>query len=39
MNKLLRNLENFINNKDDIDPLIKMPVIHYQFESIHPFYD
>ena len=38
--RLLTNLENFINNfNDDIDPLIKMPVIHYQFESIHPFYD
>jgi Fic family protein len=36
----LRNLENFINNqKDDIDPLIKAGVIHYQFESIHPFHD
>jgi len=38
--KLLTNLEKFINDFwDDIDPLIKMPVIHYQFESIHPFYD
>jgi Fic family protein len=38
--KLLLNLEKFLNNfDDDIDPLIKMPVIHYQFESIHPFYD
>ena len=24
---------------DDVDPLIKMAVIHHQFESIHPFYD
>ena len=36
----LKNLEDFINNfDDDIDPLIKAWVIHYQFESIHPFYD
>jgi len=37
---LLKNLENYINDDlDDIDPLIKLAVIHYQFESIHPFYD
>ena len=37
---LLKNLEVFLNNHDDdINALIKMPVIHYQFESIHPFYD
>ncbi|MBC8527760.1 MAG: Fic family protein [Candidatus Cloacimonetes bacterium] len=37
--QLLKNLENYINANYDIDPLIKMAVIHYQFESIHPFYD
>lgn len=38
---LMGNLEKFINDNDfsDLDPLIKMAVIHYQFESIHPFYD
>lgn len=37
---LLKNLEDYINNdNDEIDPLIKMALIHYQFESIHPFYD
>ena len=37
----MSNLEKYINNPDleDIDPLIKMAVIHFQFESIHPFYD
>jgi Fic family protein len=39
--RLMANLEQFINNDSlsDIDPLVKMAVIHYQFESIHPFYD
>ncbi|SFV75029.1 MloA protein, putative [hydrothermal vent metagenome] len=37
--ELLDNLEQYINNEDEVDPLIKMAVIHYQFESIHPFYD
>lgn len=36
---LLRNLEEYINIDDEIDPLIKLAIIHYQFESIHPFYD
>jgi Fic family protein len=36
---LLSDLENRIHKKDTIDPLVKMPVIHLQFESIHPFYD
>jgi Fic family protein len=37
--QLLKNLEDYINRNDDLDPLIKMAIIHYQFESIHPFYD
>lgn len=38
---LMNNLEKFINDDTlcDWDPLTKMVVIHYQFESIHPFYD
>lgn len=37
----MTNLEKFINDNDlcDWDPLVKMAVIHHQFESIHPFYD
>lgn len=37
----MNNLESFINddNMCDCDPLIKMAIIHHQFESIHPFYD
>lgn len=38
--ELLSNLEKYINeDHNDVDPLIKLAVIHYQFESIHPFYD
>ncbi len=38
---LMRDLERFINDRDlfAADPLIKMALIHHQFESIHPFYD
>ncbi len=36
---LLGNWEQFIHAKDNIDPLIKMAVSHYQFEAIHPFHD
>lgn len=38
---LMGNLEQFVNDDDlcDWDPLVKMAVIHHQFESIHPFYD
>ena len=35
----LKNLEDFIHADDSIDPIIKQAVIHYQFESIHPFSD
>ena len=38
---LMANLERYINDAEmqDCDPLIKMAIIHFQFESIHPFYD
>lgn len=37
---LMRGLEDFINSsRSDADPLIRMALIHHQFESIHPFYD
>lgn len=35
----LANLERFIHAQDDLDPLVKMAVMHYQFEAIHPFED
>lgn len=38
---LMADLLRYINEDDvqNIDPLIKMAIIHFQFESIHPFYD
>jgi Fic family protein len=39
--RLMQNLENYINDDalSDVDPLVKIAIIHHQFESIHPFYD
>ena len=39
--RLMAELERFINDGAlfDTDPLVKMALIHHQFESIHPFYD
>jgi Fic family protein len=38
---LMENLVAFMNDDtlSDLDPLIKMSLIHHQFETIHPFYD
>lgn len=38
---LMENLEYYINDSEicSLDPLVKMAIIHHQFESIHPFYD
>lgn len=35
----LNNMEVFVNDDDELDPLIKMALMHYQFEAIHPFSD
>jgi len=39
--ELMTNLEQYINDPtmSEFDTLVKMAIIHYQFESIHPFYD
>jgi len=39
--RLMGDLERFINSAEmfEADPLVKMALIHHQFESIHPFYD
>ena len=39
MRAKLENLEQFLFSEDDIDPLVRMAIAHYQFEAIHPFTD
>lgn len=39
LRRLLANWEKFLHENQDIDPLIRMAVGHYQFEAIHPFTD
>lgn len=40
LENMLKNLEGYLNvDGIEVDPLIKMSIMHYQFESIHPFYD
>jgi Fic family protein len=39
LRQLLGNWERYIHEADTIDPLIRMAVMHYQFEAIHPFTD
>ncbi|MBL3528954.1 MAG: Fic family protein [gamma proteobacterium endosymbiont of Lamellibrachia anaximandri] len=35
----LANWEQFLHQQDEIDPLVRLAVAHYQFEAIHPFTD
>lgn len=35
----LRELEKFIHSRDGMDPMVKLALVHYQFEAIHPFSD
>ncbi len=39
MNEAMSDLEKYMNEDDDIDYLIRAALIHYQFETIHPFLD
>jgi Fic family protein len=36
---LLANWEKFVHGDDELEPLVRLAVSHYQFEAIHPFLD
>jgi Fic family protein len=37
--RLMSNWEDYIHRRDEVDPLVRLAVAHYQFEAIHPFPD
>lgn len=39
LREMLAAWERFVHAEDDLDPLVRMAVAHYQFEAIHPFHD
>jgi Fic family protein len=39
LRELLANWEAFANGSPELDPLVRMAILHYQFEAIHPFPD
>ena len=39
MNEAISDLEKYMNSEDGLDPLVRAALIHYQFETIHPFLD
>ena len=39
MSECISNFEKYMNSDDETDPLIKAALLHYQFETIHPFLD
>jgi Fic family protein len=39
MNTTLDALEKYLHTEDDLPPLVRLALIHYQFEAIHPFID
>lgn len=37
--ELLGNWESYIHTRDEVDPVVRLAIAHYQFEAIHPFPD